>query len=317
MSQTTKEKIQAISIEYRPTQAELDKTTLVVGQGLMDTFERSESLGYQSFFGIKRYLCGLDVELIRYDTNFTEEEKKAKIAEIEETITRLEQFFGKGNLDPTNEKHWSKVELKISRKTTNLDLTNPRTELLLHCIRGGGFTMVSPSFEKSIENDTQFYLVEPIEFAENRIANKEVINKAISTLQRLYESKSYDDIFFLGKYMLPVEKGFTKRSPKAMIYEDLDKFINGEILRQSKISCARQFLEATKRTKIELAITSIVRDAEYYNFIYVNPQGEFKNNETGGLYGTTIERAVAHLQNPAYEHELDNIKTRVEKKWSE
>ncbi len=51
--------------------------------------------------------------------------------------------------------------------------------------------------------------------------------------------------------------------------------------------------------------------------IYVNAVGELKNNETGGVYGTSIERTVKHLQNPAYEHELENIKTRVEAKWAE
>ena len=306
----------AISIEYLPTEKELDPTNpLVVGQGLTDNFVRSENLGYQTFFGAKRYLCGLDPEILRYDDGLTKEEKEAKIAEINSTIGRLEQFFGKGTLDPTNEKHWSKIELVIDRKTTNLDLTNPRTELILHCIRGGGFTMVSPSLEKARETGNKFYLVEPIEYAESRIANKEVVNKAISTLQKLYESKSFDDIFFLGKCMLPVEKGYTKSTPKAAIYEDLDKFINGEVIKQSKISCARLFLEVTKKSKIEQALTSMVKDAEYYAFIYVNDKGEFKNNETGGIYGTTIERVIAHLQNPAYEHELENVRSRVEKKW--
>ena len=49
----------------------------------------------------------------------------------------------------------------------------------------------------------------------------------------------------------------------------------------------------------------------------MNSEGELKNNETGATYGNSNERAVVHLQNPAYEHELDNLKTRVEKKWSE
>lgn len=313
-----KERIRAISIEYLPTEKEIDPTsTLIVGQGLMDNFSRTELLGYQTFFGAKRYLCGLDKEIIDYDQSLSDEEKKAKKGEIEDNLARLEQFFGKGTLDPTNEKHWSKIELRIDRKTTNLDLTNPRTELLVHCIRGGGFTMVAPTIEKARETGVQFYLVEPMEYAENRIANKEVINKAISTLQRLYESKSFDDIFFLGKYILPVEKAYTKRSPKALIYEDLDKYIGGEIVKQPKISLARLFLEATKKAKIDLAMNCLVRDAEYYGFIYLNDKGEFKNNETGGVYGTTVERVAAHLLNPAYEHELANVKERVEKKWSE
>lgn len=318
MSTVLKERINAISIEYLPTQEELDPNAkLVVGRGLVEPFSRTEMLGYQTFFGVKRYLCGLDTEVIRYNVNFTEEERKAKIGEIEDIIARLEMTFGKGTLDPTNEKHWSKIELKLDRKTTNLDLTNPRTELLLHCIRAGGFTTVYPSIEEARKNGAQFYLVEPVEYAENKISNKEIVNKAIATLQKLYDSKSFDDMFYLAKYILPVEKAYTKRTPKAILYDDLDKYINGELVRQSKVASARLFLEAARKTKPEQAITCMVKDAVEWGFVYVNDKGEFKNNETGAVYGTTVERAIVHLQNPAYEHELENVRTRVEQKWSE
>jgi len=316
MSTLTKTK--AISIEYMPVEDEMDLSKpLVVGKGLTDRFIRTEDLGYRMFFGTKRYMCGLDKEIITYDTSLTEEEKKAKIEEIDEIVNRLEQFFGKGTLDPTNGTHWSKINLVIDRKTTNLDLSNPKNELIYHCIRAGGFSFVSPTMEGARDGKSPFYIVEPMEYAESRIANKEIINKAISTLQKLYEGKSYDDLFFLGKYILPVEKMYTRRSPKAMLYEDLDKYINGELVRGSKIGSAKKFLEATKKSKTDMVVTCMVKDAEYMGFIYSNQAGELKNNETGGIYGTTIEKVVTHLLNPAYEHELENVKVRVEKKWSE
>jgi hypothetical protein len=314
----TKEKVDAISIEYLPGEKEKDKSAiLVVGQGLTDNFIRTEDLGYVTFYGTKRYLCGLDPEMIEYDESLSREEKDAKIAEVKSIIERLERFFGKGNLDPTNEKHWSKISLTIDRKTTNLDLTNPKTELLLHCIRGGGFTTVAPSLEKAYKIGAQFYLVEPVEFIENRISNSKTISKAIATLERINDSKSFDDLFYLAKYILPVEKAYTRHTPKGLMWEDLYKYISGEIVKQSKIAGANIFLEANKKSKIELSLTSLVKDAVYYQMLYVNDKGEFKNNETGGVYGTTIERVVAHLQNPAYSHELENVKVRVEKKWNE
>lgn len=313
-----KEKVKAISIEYMPTEDELDYgKTLVVGKGLTDRFIRTEDLGYRTFFGLKRFMCGLDVEMIKYNTSLTEAEKEAKIAEVTEIVERLEQFFGKGTLDPTNEKHWSKINLVIDRKTMNLDLTNPRNELIYHCIKDGGFTMVSPTMEGAGDGKAPFYIVEPLEYAENRIANKEVINKAISTLQKIYESKSFDDMFFLAKYILPAEKMYTKRTPKALLYEDLDRYIGAEVVRNSRIAAAKNFIEVSKKAKTDIAIHCLVKDAIYLQFVYLNQAGEFKNNETGGIYGNTIERCSSHLQNPAYENELDNIKTRVEKIWSE
>lgn len=318
MSTLVKERAKAISIEYMPIAEELDpKATLVVGQGLTDKFVRTEDLGYRTFYGTKRYMCGLDTELVKYDQSLNKEEKEAKIAEIKEIVERLEMFFGIGSLDPTNEKHWAKINLAIDRKTTNLDLSNPRNELIYHCIKAGGFSLVAPTMEEARENQTPFYIVEPTEYAEARIANKELINKAISTLHKLYESKSYDDLFFLAKYLLPVEKSYTKRAPKAMLYEDLDKWLDALVVKESRISLARKFLDATKKSKPDVVVYCLVKDSVYLGFMYANQAGELKNNETDGIYGTTVEKAVTHLQNPAYEHELENIKRRVEEKWSE
>lgn len=314
----TLEKLRAISIEYLPTEREMDpKAILVVGHGLMDNFKITEDLGYETFFGLKRYLCGLDVEKIKRDEKLNEAEKKAKVEETMAIIERLEKFYGAGQLDPTNEKVWGKVKLTIERKTTNLNLEDPRTEVILYCIKAGGFPTVAPSLEAARAANAKFYLVEPVEFAENRVATRKILDEATYTLYKLDESKSFNDIFYIGKYLLPVDKSYTKRTPKPLIYEDLSKFLNGEVVKQTKVVCARQFMEATKKDKANLVVSCFVKDALDLGFIYINAQGELKNNETGGLYGTTQERAVAHLQNPAYEHELDNIKTRVEKKWSE
>lgn len=318
MATLTKERTLAVSIEYLPTEEELDLSKpLRVGDGLMDNFTRTEELGYITLFGVKRYLCGLDIETVKNEEGLTEAERTAKIEEIGKTVERLEKVFGKGVLDPANSAMWSKVKLSITRKTTNLDLNDPKNELIFYCIKGGGFKEVAPSLEEAQKVGGKFYLVEPVEFAENKVANVKVINKAISTLEKIDESKGTDDLFFLAKYLLPVEKSYTKRTPKAQIYDDLNKYLNGELInRSSKISCSRLFLEASKKSKADLIVTSMVKDAIYMNMIYANAQGEFKNNDTGGIYGTTLEKAVAHLQNPAYEHELSNIKERIEEIWS-
>lgn len=318
MPQLTKEQIKAISIEYRQTEQEADvKKPLVVGQGLMPNFNFTEDLGYKTFFGVKRYMTGLDPEIVKYDPELTDEEKEKKIKEINENIARLEKFFGPGTLDATNEKHWSKVKLIITRRTTNLNLTDPKNEILFHCIKGGGFEIVSPNYELCEKDNKKFYLVEPTEFVEHRVAPREITNKAIALLQKLYENKGFDELFYVAKYILPVERSYTKRTPKALMYEDLDKFLNGEIVKKTKIACSRELIETSKLPKADLVVGCIVKDAVNYGFIYVNSVGEMKNNETGAVYGTSVERAVVHLQNPAYEHELDNLKTRVEKKWSE
>ena len=311
--------IKAVTIEYLPSEQELDKTKpLVVGQGMADNVRISEDLTSIDFFGTKRYKTGLDPEIVRYDHSLDEKTKEIRIKQIQDTVDRLEKVVGKGNLDATNEKFWKEVRLVIDRKSTGLDLTNFRNEIIFHCIKAGGFSTVAPSLEEALEQNKKFYLIEPIEFVENRVSSRKVFNDAISELQRIDRSKSFDDIFYLAKYLMPAERGYTKKTPKSLLYEDLDMFIKGEINKsRSKSESVRQFMDAVKLPKDYLVVYNIVKDGVYFGMIYTNAAGELKNNETGGIYGNSLDSAAKHLLSPGYTHELDNIKDRVTQKWSE
>lgn len=319
MSVLLEKDVKSVTIEYLPTEKELDKeAVLVVGQGLTDNINITEVLGTRMFFGVKRYITGLDPELVKYDNSLSEEQKQAKITEIQATIQRLEQFFGPGSLEATNEKFWKDVYLVLKSKTTNLDLNTPKNEILVRCIKAGGFNEVAPTLEEAIASSgkSKFYLIEPVEFIENRVSPRKQYNKAIGMLSKMDDSKTYDDLFFLAKYILPAEKAYTKSTPKSLLYEDLDKYIKGEIVRDSKTDLASRFIEATKVEKKKMIVFCLLKDAVYYNMLYRTEAGELKNNETGGIYGTTLDKAVDHLLHPAYSHELENIKVRIEEKWS-
>jgi hypothetical protein len=309
-------KIKAVTIEYLPSEEEMDMTKpLMVGKGLHSNFRITEVLGSRQFFGTDRYLTGLDPEVVKYDPNLTDEEKKAKIEEIQEIVARLENVFGPGKLDAKNKEMWSKVVLTIMRKSTPFNLTDPKQEIIYHCIKAGGFTQVATTIEEAMEKNLRFYLIEPTEFIENRVAPKKLINKAIAELENLESNKSTNDIFFLAKYLLPAEKAYTKRTPKALLYEDLDGFIDGKVVKKSKSQCAKLFLDALKKSKEDLKTYVYLKDAVYFNFVYANTAGELTNVYTKGMYGTTLERAVEHLKNPAYQHELEDLMDRVTQKW--
>lgn len=311
--------VKAVSIEYLPTEREQDKTRpLEVGQGLLDNIRITEELTSIDFYGTKRYKTGLDAEIVKSDPSLDATAKDIKVKQIEETVKRLEKYFGQGKLDATNSSFWSEVKLRIDKKTVNLDLTDPRKEVLYHCIKAGGFSTVAPSYEEALGSQKKFYLIEPVEFIENRVSPRKLLNEAVETLQKLDKSKTFDDLFYITKYLVPVERGYTKKTPKNLMYEDLDKWIKGELEpSRSKSTLARLFLEATKLPKDYLVVYNIVKDALYYGMLYTNNAGEFKNNETGGIYGNSIDAAVKHLLSPGYVHELDNIKDRVVQKWSE
>ena len=311
--------VKAVSIEYLPTERELDRTRpLEVGQGLADGVRITEELTSIDFFGVKRYKTGLDPEVVKHDPNLDEKAKEMKLAEIDEAVKRLEKYVGVGNLDATNEKFWKEVKLHVDRKTINLDLTQFRNEILFRCIKAGGFSTVATSLEEAQASGKKFYLIEPVEFVENRVSTRKMFNEAIAELTKMDRSKSFDDIFYLAKFLIAAERGYTKKTPKSLMYEDLDKYIKGEIdTTRTKTDCARMFLEATKHPKDYLVVYDIVKDGIYYGMIYTNAAGELKNNETGGIYGNSVESAVKHLLNPGYTHELDNIKDRITLKWSE
>lgn len=306
--------IRSVSIQYLPTPEEVDSSKqLRAGRFLWPGFTHSYPVfGKEVYKGKYRYVTGLDLSVIPQD----------KHEEIEQVIKELEIYFGVGTLDPSNENFWKDRRIVLNKKTTFLDLTNPEDKLNYYIIKGGGIFEIAPSYEEANAGASQkrWYLIEPEHYADLEAKDDKSFNKAISKLVELEEEHTFDDMFLVHKMLVTSDRGVTKQTPKSAIYKDLSNFINGKIVKTDKRKTPKQFLEAAdllKKDKKKLYVTAYVKDASYFNFLTTAEDGQIQNIETRTKYGSSVEKAVSYLTNPTNQDELESIKDKVEKKWSE
>jgi hypothetical protein len=106
-----------------------------------------EDLGSITIGNKTTYLTGLD-ENAEYIRKIEDDaEKAAKIKEIKEVITYLEEEcgLGKDTLKPDNHTFWSKLQLSLeNNKRLDLNMKDPTDILIYYAIKGGGFSNVAP-----------------------------------------------------------------------------------------------------------------------------------------------------------------------------
>lgn len=309
------ESIKSVTIQYLPQIEESDASRqLTAGKFLFPGFTYEFSLvGKQLPGGKFKYVTGLDENLV-------EDSKKEELKEVK---AELENYYGAGALEPMNEEFWKTMKLVLNKKTTFLDISsNPEHKLFYYLIKGGSIPEIAPSYDQAISGDkpTRWFLAEPEQFADLNAADDRSKNDAIYWLTDLDKNKTYDDMMLVHKALISSDRGITRQTPKSALYKDLSDFIHGKLVKTDKKRTPAQFVETCeliKKDKKKLYITSYVKDAIYFNFINVNQDNQFQNVETKAKYGTNIEAVISKLSNPAYQDELENIKLKVEKKWSE
>jgi len=309
-----------ITIQYIPFPEEADTSrTMEAGRFLWPGAGRLLEPGYKEYGNNrKKYLTGLDIAS-------TEEEH----VEINKLIKVLEKSFGDGALDPFNEGFWKEKKLNIQRKSTRLNFdqengyfVEPDHVLYYFMIKGGAFPEIAVSYDAAtaLAEPKRWFLVEPNDYAEMNVEDDKLIIKAASFLQDLEDKKTGDDMFLVHKALINSERGVTKKTPKGMIYKDLSDYIFGKLQKTNKRKAPKDFIEVAglvKTDKKKLFVTAYVKDAIYFNFLQILDDGNYRNGQTGVKYGTSVNAVIAYLMNPANQVELDNIKERIEAKWSQ
>ena len=304
-----------VNIQYLESEEERDKSKVMqAGKFLWPGFTHVYNVFAKQLSGGKyRYVTGLD-------PNEVDEDKRP---EIEEAVKYLESYYGKGVLDPFNETFWKDINIKLDKKNIFLDITNkPEDKLIYYVIKAGGIQEIAPSYDEAVEasQPKKWFMVEPEQLADISANVDRDFNEAIANLVYLDKEKTFEDMFLVHKVLITSDRGTTKNTPKSALYTDLSQFIYGKIVKTNKKQTPSQFVNVVnliKSDKKKLYITAYVKEAIYFHFLVPGDDGGFVNNETKTKYGASQEKAVAFLSNPANQEELDNIRERVEKKWSE
>lgn len=302
------------------------------GLSLFDGAFHEEQLSCLEINGIKRYLTGLnefapEVKLLPL------EEQEAKVKQIRAIVSQLEkelaanivevddkEFWNKVRLlKPDNSTFWDGIKIRCGNEPVFLEPDKDPYDLIkLYAIEAGGFSMISKSLEEArrLPFAPKFYLDRVEETASLNTEVKKLRNKALSELQKLFD-KNQNKLFYVAKVIDPNSAQYRKNTPNDTIYDNMDKYINGETVDKDKKKTAQRFLDIISLDMETLKIRCIVKDSNYYKLLTSRADGFIYHMESSTMMGRTPSDVVEFLKNPLNEEILVNLTKKVEKYWNQ
>jgi hypothetical protein len=302
------------------------------GLSLFDGVFHEEQLACLEVNGIKRYVTGLN-EFAPEVKFLPEDEREAKINEIRRVVSQLEkelaanvvspddaEFWNKIKLlKPDNDEFWSKVVIRCGNEPLFLEPAKDPYDLIkLYAINAGGFSIVAKSYDEARQRPVppKFYLDIAEETVVVKTELKKMRNKALSELQKMYD-KNATKMFYVAK-VLDIDSAQYKRStPNDIIYDNMDKYINGETVERNKKLTAERFLDVAANDLATLKLRAVVKDAAYFKYIVTKSDGFIYHLASSTMLGRTFADVVEFLKNPINQDLSDQIITRVEQHWKD
>lgn len=292
----------------------LEKYNLSVFSGEFGSGGIYEFLGYREVGNQKTYLTGLDVNADRVRL-LPADEKERKEKEIKSVLEYLKLFYPNDTLSPLNDDFWSSQSIEIKKPVQHLDLSNPTDLIIYYNILGGGYSEVASSFSvaKDANKIYKFYLHVDEDVSDIKTELTKLRNKARVYLVEMDDS-DFEGMFKLAKILLPIEKGFNRKTPQSLIYSELDAYISGDYTLLKK-EAPKIFLDTVRKDKNILHMEALVREALYQRFIVPNKDQLLWNYVTQVTYGRNENEVISFLTNPINNDELLLIIEKVNKIW--
>jgi uncharacterized coiled-coil protein SlyX len=302
------------------------------GLALFDGAFHEEPIACLEINGIKRYVTGLN-EYAPEVKNLPLDEQEAKIKQIRTVVAQLEKELAANVVDPTDEQFWNKVRLlrpdngefwdKIKVRCSNEPVflepeKDPYDLIRLYAINAGGFSLVARSLEEArkMAVPPKFYLDRLEETVAVNTEVKKLRNKALTELQKLFD-KNQNKLFYVAKVLDINSVQYRKSTPNDIIYDNMDKFINGEGVDKDKRKTAQRFLDASSLDMESLKVRALIKDATYYKMIATKSDGFIYHLESSTMMGRSQADAVEFLKNPLNEQILASLTKAVEKYWNQ
>jgi len=302
------------------------------GLSLFDGAFYEEPISCLEINGIKRYVTGLN-EFAPEVKSLSPEDQEAKIKQIRTIVAELEkslaanvvsaddpEFWNKVKLlKPNNDEFWDKIKIRCGNEPVYLEPDKDPYDLIrLYAIEAGGFSIIARSLEEArrMPVPPKFYLDKLEETASIKTEVKKIRNKALAELQKLYD-KNQNKLMYVAKVLDPNSAQYKKTTPNDIIYDNMDKFINGDLVDKDKRKTAQRFLDAANLDMESLKIRAIVKDAGYFKFISPKADGFIYHMKTGTMMGRTPTDVAEFLRNPLNEEILIDLTKAVEKYWNQ
>jgi hypothetical protein len=306
----------------------LEKYQMVVFEGVV----HEEQLACLEYNGIKRYVTGLN-EFAPEVKMLSEDDREAVVKQIRITVSQLEKELASNVVDPDDKEFWNKVRLlrpdnddfwgKIVMRFGNepifLDPSKDPYDLIkLKAIEAGGFSTVCKSLEEARVQPVppKFYLDKFEETASIRTEVKKLRNKALAELQKFFDKNS-NKLFYVCKVIDANSTQYKKSTPLDILYDNMDKYINGETVDKDKRKTAQRFLEIAALDMETLKLRSLVKDANFYKIIATRGDGFIYHMKSTSMMGKNSSDVVEFLKNPLNEEVLADITKNVETFWNQ
>ena len=220
-------------------------------------------------------------------------------------------------LRPNNSTFWNKIHLQCSNEPLFLDPTDPYDRIKIYAIEAGGFDLVAKSYEdaKTKIRAPKFYLDKEEQTVSSRTEYKKMRNKALSELETL-SNKNTTKLFYIAKVVDAHSVQYRKSTPTDVIYENMDKHINGEGTESNMERAVKSFLDAVKSDMQSLKLRAIVKDSAYYKLITNKSDGYLYHTKSGSILGRNVSDVVEYLKNPMNEDIYKALNEEIEKLWN-
>lgn len=192
---------------------------------------------------------------------------------------------------------------------------DPYDLIKLRAIEAGGFSLVAKSLEHARTSAThKFYLDKFEETVTIKTEVKKLRNKALAELQKLYD-KNVNKLFLVCKVIDPNSTQYRKSTPNDVLYDNMDKYINGETVDKDKKKTASRFLEISNYDMETLKLRALIKDANFYKIIATRGDGNIYHMKSAAMLGKTPAEVAEYLKNPLNEEILMDVTKTVEQHW--
>lgn len=295
---------------------------------LFDGVFHEEQLACLEINGIKRWVTGLN-EYAPEIKKLPTEEREAAAKEIRNIVSRLEaematnfvdpddkDFWNKIKLlSPSNDEFWSKIVIRVGNEPVFLNPHDVHDLIKLRAIEAGGFSIVAKSLDVARKGNYKFYLDKFEETASIKTEVKKLRNKALAELEKL-SNKNVNKLMYVCKVVDPNSPQYKKSTPTDVMYDNMDKYINGETVETNKKQTAQRFLDIANLDMETLKIRSIIKDSAYYKLIVTRGDGYIYHTESNTMLGKNPSEITEFLKNPLHEDILVSLTKGVEKYWN-
>ena len=302
------------------------------GLSLFDGVFHEEQLACIERNGIKRYITGLNEFAPEIKLIPDKEVREAKVKEIRTIVAQLERelatnviepedpdFWNKVQLlQPNNHEFWERISIRCGNESVHLDPQKDPYDLIkLYAIDAGGFSIVCKSYDEARSKAVppKFYLDRFVDTVSTKTEVSKIRNKALAELIKLFD-KNQNKLFYVAKVVDGNSVQYKKTTPNDVVYDNMDKFINGQGIEGNLRRAAQTFLDACALDMETLKIRALVKDSTFYKFITPKADGFIYHTDSASMMGRNAAECLEYLKNPLNDSILLDLTKKVEKYWT-